>query len=126
MRTRSGFCSAHPADALREQSALIASIAKERLWLNELIANPTISFGDIAERERCSVRKVNMTISLAFLAPDVVKAAVEGRLPYGMGVARLLICPQNGRPNTEPWASSKQNTLPKPTALWTIRRMRQR
>jgi site-specific DNA recombinase len=30
-----------------------------------------------------------MTISLAFLAPDLVKAAIEGRLLRGMGVARL-------------------------------------
>jgi site-specific DNA recombinase len=28
-------------------------------------------------------------ISLAFLAPDLVKAAIEGRLPRRMGVARL-------------------------------------
>jgi len=27
-----------------------------------------------------------MTISLAFLAPELVKAAVEGRLPRGIGV----------------------------------------
>ena len=47
----------------------------------------------IAAREGCSVRKVNMTISLAFLAPDLVKAAIEGRLPHGMGVARLCELP---------------------------------
>ena len=47
----------------------------------------------IAEREKCSVRKVNMTISLAFLAPDLVKAAIEGRLPHGMGVTRLCDLP---------------------------------
>jgi hypothetical protein len=35
----------------------------------------------IAKREKCSVQKVTMTISLAFLAPDLVKAAIEGRLP---------------------------------------------
>jgi site-specific DNA recombinase len=35
------------------------------------------------------MRQVNMTISLAFLAPDLVKAAVEGRLPRGIGVERL-------------------------------------
>jgi site-specific DNA recombinase len=29
-----------------------------------------------------------MTISLAFLAPDLVKPAIEGQLPRGMGVAR--------------------------------------
>jgi site-specific DNA recombinase len=34
-----------------------------------------------------------MTISLAFLAPDLVKAAVEGRLPHGMGVVRLCDLP---------------------------------
>ena len=34
-----------------------------------------------------------MTISLAFLAPDLVKAAIEGRLPRGMGVARLCDLP---------------------------------
>jgi hypothetical protein len=30
-----------------------------------------------------------MTISLAFLAPELVKAAIDGRLPHGIGVARL-------------------------------------
>ena len=34
-----------------------------------------------------------MTISLAFLAPDLVKAAVEGRLPHGMGLVHLCDLP---------------------------------
>ena len=34
-----------------------------------------------------------MTISFAFLAPDLVKAAIDGRLPRGMGVARLADLP---------------------------------
>ena len=37
--------------------------------------------------------KSDMTISLAFLAPDLVKAAIDGRLPHGMGVARLCDLP---------------------------------
>jgi site-specific DNA recombinase len=40
-------------------------------------------------REICGVRQVNMAISLAFLAPTLVKAAVEGRLPRGIGIERL-------------------------------------
>jgi site-specific DNA recombinase len=36
-----------------------------------------------------SPRHVEMTISLAFLAPVLVKAAVEGRLPRDIGVERL-------------------------------------
>ena len=46
-----------------------------------------------AAREKCSVRKVNMTISLAFLAPELVKAAIDGQLPHGLGIARLCDLP---------------------------------
>ena len=31
-----------------------------------------------------------MTLSLAFLAPSLVKAAIDGRLPRGIGVSRLF------------------------------------
>jgi site-specific DNA recombinase len=75
------------------RATLIASIARGRRWLDELIENPTATSESIAKRESCSPRKVNMTISLAFLAPDLVKAAIEGRLPHGMGVARLADLP---------------------------------
>jgi site-specific DNA recombinase len=34
-----------------------------------------------------------MAISFAFLAPDLVKATIDGRLPHGMGVARLADSP---------------------------------
>lgn len=47
----------------------------------------------LAAREHCSVRKANMTISLAFLAPGLVKAAIQGRLPRGIGIARLCDLP---------------------------------
>jgi hypothetical protein len=57
--------------------------------IDELIADPTANTESFAGREGCSVRKVNMTISLAFLAPDLVKTAIDGRLRHGMGVARL-------------------------------------
>ena len=61
--------------------------------MNALMTEPAINVEAIAQREGCSVRKVNMTLSLAFLAPDLVKAAIEGRLPYGMGVTRLCELP---------------------------------
>ena len=71
------------------RAKLIASIARGRRWLDEIVAGTVTDVEQIAAREKCSVRKVNMTISLAFLAPDLVKAAIEGRLPRGIGVARL-------------------------------------
>ena len=69
------------------------SIARGRRWLDELLADATANAESIASRERCSIRKVNMTVSLAFLAPDLVKAAIDGRLPQGMGVTRLAALP---------------------------------
>ena len=71
------------------RATLVASIARGRHWLNELISDPSASAETIAARESCSIRKVNMMISLTFLAPHLVKAAIEGRLPHGMGVVRL-------------------------------------
>ena len=75
------------------RATLVASIARARRWLTELITDPTASPESIAKREQCSVRKVNLTLSLAFLAPDLVKAAIDGALPHGMGVARLADLP---------------------------------
>ena len=44
------------------RATLVASIARRRRWLEELIANATATPASIAKREKCSVRKVNMTI----------------------------------------------------------------
>ena len=91
-----------PADASQQhrlpirsdtRGTLIAAIAQGRRWLKELVEDPVATTGSIANREGCSVRKVNMTISLAFLAPDLVKAAIDGHLPYDLGVARLCDLP---------------------------------
>jgi DNA invertase Pin-like site-specific DNA recombinase len=70
------------------RAALLKSIARGRAWLDEIISNGT-TVEAIAAREKCSVRHVNMTISMAFIAPRLVKAAIEGRLPRGIGVAAL-------------------------------------
>jgi site-specific DNA recombinase len=75
------------------RATLVASIARGRNWLHELIADAQATPESIARREGCSVRKVSMTISLAFLAPNLVKAAIEGRLSHGMGVTRLVDMP---------------------------------
>ena len=72
------------------QAKLVTAIARGRLWLCQLQMGAVETVEQIAEREKCSKRHVNMTISLAFLAPDLVTAAVERRLPDGIGVARLF------------------------------------
>jgi DNA invertase Pin-like site-specific DNA recombinase len=83
---------AHPIRS-ESRALLVESIARGRRWLAELLADANASAESIARREGCSVRKVNMTISLAFLAPGLVQAAVTGRLPRGLGVACLVDMP---------------------------------
>jgi site-specific DNA recombinase len=73
--------------------ALVTAIARGRHWLDELITGAATDVEQIATREKCSVRQVNMIISLTFLSPTLVKAAVEGRLPRGIGIARLRDAP---------------------------------
>jgi DNA invertase Pin-like site-specific DNA recombinase len=78
---------------IERRARLVNAIARGRRWLDEIVSGPAINIEQIATRQKCSVRQVNMTISLAFLAPDLVKAAVEGRLPRGIGVERLRDAP---------------------------------
>ena len=76
---------------------LVRAIAKGRCWLDEIISGSVTETEQIALREHCSVRHVNMTISLAFLAPDLVRAAVEGGLPRGINIERLRDAPAEWR-----------------------------
>jgi hypothetical protein len=66
--------------------------ARGRAWLDEIVSG-TASIEGIAACHKCSVRQVNMTISMAFIAPALVKAAVEGRLPRGIGIATFRDAP---------------------------------
>jgi hypothetical protein len=68
-------------------------VSIQRRWLDEILSGTVTDVEQIASRQKCSVRQVNMTISLAFLAPDLVRAAVEGRLHRGIGVERLRGAP---------------------------------
>jgi hypothetical protein len=55
------------------------------------VPNQTIE--SLAAREGKTERWIRRTISLAFLSPALVKAAIEGRLPRGFGVKRLMDLP---------------------------------
>ena len=78
---------------IERRARLVSAIARGLRWLDEIVSGKVADVRQIAARERCSERHVNMTISLAFLAPGLVKAAVDGRLPRGLGVERLRDAP---------------------------------
>ena len=75
------------------RALLVSAIARGRQWLDDVVSGRMTTVAELCAREKCSVRQVNMTISLAFLAPNLVKAAIEGRLPRGIGIERLRDLP---------------------------------
>jgi site-specific DNA recombinase len=77
----------------KARASLIRAIAKGQAWLQDLITGRIPDTGAIALSEGRSERSVQMVLSLAFLAPEIVEAAVAGKLPRGMGVTRLMDLP---------------------------------
>jgi site-specific DNA recombinase len=75
------------------RAQLVSAIVRGRQWLDEVVSGRVTTVAELCAREKCSVRQVNMTISLAFLAPNRAKAAIEGRLPRGIGIERLRDLP---------------------------------
>jgi site-specific DNA recombinase len=79
------------------RARVVAALCRGRRWLDEMVSGSVKSIEEIAKREDCSPRKVNMSLSLAFLAPEIVKAAIDGRLPRGVGISRLSDLPVSWR-----------------------------
>jgi site-specific DNA recombinase len=76
-------------EQFERRARLVSAIARGRQWLNDVVSGRLTTIAELCAREKCSARQANMTISLAFLAPKLVKAAIEGRLPRGVGIERL-------------------------------------
>jgi len=89
---------AHPdAQPIRSdtRAKLLTGVAKARGWLDELIAGRILDIADLAQREKRSIRSAAMLLSLAFLAPRLVQAIADNRLPRGIGLTRLADLPSD-------------------------------
>ena len=75
------------------RSRLLKGIAQGRIWLDSLISSKSGSLQFIAESQSLSEKTVRSTISLALLAPDIVDAIIEGRLPRGFTTTQILDLP---------------------------------
>ena len=69
------------------RTVLLRSIGLGRRWLDEVLGGVTID--EIADRERCTKRHVADTLPLAFLAPGLVRAVIEARLPRGISTRSI-------------------------------------
>ena len=75
------------------RALVIDALRDAHRWFDELTTGPHLTIESLAAREGKTERWVRRTISLAFLCPALVKAAIEGRLPRGFGVKRLMDLP---------------------------------
>jgi site-specific DNA recombinase len=79
-----------PANA---RAILIEGLRDSHRWLDELLSDSRLTLESLASRKGRTVRSIRMILSLAFLAPEIVKAAVEGHPPRGFGLKRLVDLP---------------------------------
>jgi hypothetical protein len=75
------------------KARLLRAVRNGLIWLGELVDLKVADTEALAQREGLSERNIRMTLSLAFLAPDVIIAALDGRLPRGLGLTRLTELP---------------------------------
>jgi site-specific DNA recombinase len=85
-------CAMGPARA-EARAVLTDALRDAHRWLDELTTGPHRTIESLAAREGKTERWIRRTISLAFLSPALVKAAIDGRLPRGFGVKRLMDLP---------------------------------
>jgi site-specific DNA recombinase len=96
----------------KARDGFVKALRAAHRWLDVLLSDPTKSIESLAVREGKSERSIRMTLSLAFLSPLLVEAAMEGRLPRGFSVKRLTDLPI---PWSEQW---RVNGLMEPMQAW--------
>ena len=75
--------------ALPPDPKLIAAIAQARGWFAELRDGKARSVSELAMRYNVDRGDVGKALKLAFLAPDIVQAILEGRHATDLTAARL-------------------------------------
>jgi site-specific DNA recombinase len=78
---------------VRAREVFAESLRNAHRWLDDLVMDPNQTIELIVAKEGKSERSIRMTLSLVFIAPPIVVAAIEGRLPRGFGAKRLMDLP---------------------------------
>jgi DNA invertase Pin-like site-specific DNA recombinase len=77
-------------DGAQQDKPLLQAIARGRVWYDQLLSGQAKSREEIARANGLSGQHVIRHLHLAWLAPDIVEAILEGRQPKGLTVKRLL------------------------------------
>ncbi|MBV9152690.1 MAG: recombinase family protein, partial [Alphaproteobacteria bacterium] len=73
----------------RPDPALIKAVARAHLWFEDLVTGRAASLQPVADREGLTEGYVRRLLPLAFLAPSIVEAILEGEQPVDVTLARL-------------------------------------
>ena len=77
----------------KARTRLLMGMAQGRLWLDQLTNGGVSQIAELATQYSVSEKTIRSTISLCFLAPDIVQAAMEGSLPRGLGISQMTDLP---------------------------------
>ncbi len=86
VRLGSASCSGSTSNP---DARLIATPARAHHWSEELRTGVASSVGDLVTRHGVDQGDVSRCLPLAFLAPDIVEAILQGRQPVELTVLRL-------------------------------------
>lgn len=84
--------------------ALCCLVARARLWFDQLTSGDAPSIRAIADRDGVYETEVGRALQLAFLAPDIVEAILDGRQPVELTADRLL----RAKPLPENWRDQRR------------------
>ena len=83
---------------------MLKALARARAWFEEVASGRVSSLAEIARREGLRKRYVARLTKLAFIAPSIAEAIVEGRTPIGVNLQMLM----DGRVKLAPCWSEQQ------------------
>ena len=75
--------------AIKPDENLIDAIATARKWFAELQSGEAASVLELAARHNVDRSHISRTLPLAFLAPDIVTAIIDGRTEPGLTLSRI-------------------------------------
>jgi hypothetical protein len=75
------------------RSRLLKGIARGRKWIELLVNKSATDIASLACQNDLSEKTIRSTLSLAFLAPNIVQAVIDGKLPRGIGITQMTDLP---------------------------------
>jgi hypothetical protein len=95
-----------PTMKAETRDALLAAIAKNRQWIDDLRLGRAATLAEIAAREGVGERYVRLLAPLAFVAPRFIAASADGTAPADLTVSGLAKSVPYG------WAEQESKCLP--------------